>query len=125
MLIHLKLMSIHRDTPGLRYKIPVFSDPAPGKSQPLPMNKRISEQPSPWRKSCERESCYGDRVYDPEAQRIFGILTQRILVRRISVRSLAVMNLAPGREQDHGAHGRDPRGDELGIAAVLLGYYYG
>ena len=23
----------------------------------------ISEQPRPWRKSCERESCYGDRVY--------------------------------------------------------------
>ena len=22
----------------------------------------ISEQPRPWRKSCERESCYGDRV---------------------------------------------------------------
>ena len=29
---------------------------------PLPMNKWISEQPSPWRKSCKRESCYGDRV---------------------------------------------------------------
>ena len=27
------------------------------------MNKRITEQPSPWRKSWERESCYGDRVY--------------------------------------------------------------
>ena len=25
--------------------------------------KNISEQPSPWRKSCKRESCYGDRVY--------------------------------------------------------------
>ena len=25
--------------------------------------KTISEQPRPWRKSCERESCYGDRVY--------------------------------------------------------------
>ena len=22
----------------------------------------IPEQPSPWRKSCKRESCYGDRV---------------------------------------------------------------
>ena len=31
---------------------------------PLPMQKTISEQPSPWRKSSERESCYGDRVYD-------------------------------------------------------------
>ena len=46
-----------------RQKIPVFSDRAPGKSQMLPMKKRISEQPSPWRKSSERESCYGDRVY--------------------------------------------------------------
>ena len=27
------------------------------------MNKHISEQPSPWRKSSKRESCYGDRVY--------------------------------------------------------------
>ena len=25
--------------------------------------KDISEQPSPWRKSSKRESCYGDRVY--------------------------------------------------------------
>ena len=30
---------------------------------PLPMKKRIPEQPSPWRKSSKRESCYGDRVY--------------------------------------------------------------
>ena len=30
---------------------------------PLPMNKWSSEQPSPWRKSSKRESCYGDRVY--------------------------------------------------------------
>ena len=27
------------------------------------MNKRITEQPSPWRKSSKRESCHGDRVY--------------------------------------------------------------
>ena len=27
------------------------------------MNKWISGQPSPWRKSSKRESCYGDRVY--------------------------------------------------------------
>ena len=27
------------------------------------MKKTISEQPRPWRKSCEGESCYGDRVY--------------------------------------------------------------
>ena len=31
--------------------------------KPLPMNKWISEQPSPWRKSSKRKSCYGDRVY--------------------------------------------------------------
>ena len=31
---------------------------------PLPMNKRVPEQPSPWRKSSKRESCYGVRVYD-------------------------------------------------------------
>ena len=30
--------------------------------KPLPMNKWISEQPSPWRKSSQRESCYGDRM---------------------------------------------------------------
>ena len=51
------------NTPGLHHKISVFSDPDPGKSYPLPMKKTISEQPRPWRKSCERESCYGDRVY--------------------------------------------------------------
>ena len=27
------------------------------------MKETISEQPRLWRKSCERESCYGDRVY--------------------------------------------------------------
>ena len=32
------------------------------RSFPLPMKQTISEQPRPWRKSCERESCYGDRV---------------------------------------------------------------
>ena len=30
---------------------------------PLSMTKRITEQPSPWRKYYKRESCYGDRVY--------------------------------------------------------------
>ena len=29
---------------------------------PLPMNKWISEQPSPWRTSSKRKSCYGDRA---------------------------------------------------------------
>ena len=27
------------------------------------MKKWVPEQPRPWRKSCERESRYGDRVY--------------------------------------------------------------
>ena len=27
------------------------------------VNKQVPEQPRPWRKSCERESCCGDRVY--------------------------------------------------------------
>ena len=53
-------MSFH--TPSLRYKIPVFQDPDPGKSQPLPMKKWVPEQPRPWRKSCDGESCDGDRV---------------------------------------------------------------
>ena len=30
---------------------------------PLPMNKWVPEQPSPWRKYSKRESYYGDRVY--------------------------------------------------------------
>ena len=30
---------------------------------PLSTNKWVPEQPSPWRKSSKRESCYGDRVY--------------------------------------------------------------
>ena len=30
---------------------------------PLPLNKWVPEQPSPWRKYSKRESCYGDRVY--------------------------------------------------------------
>ena len=29
---------------------------------PIPTNKYISEQPSPWRKSSKRKSCYGYRV---------------------------------------------------------------
>ena len=29
---------------------------------PLPMNKWVPEQPSPWRKYYKRKYCYGDRV---------------------------------------------------------------
>ena len=33
-------------------------------SNPAPTNEKdVSEQPSPWRKPSEPESCYGDRVY--------------------------------------------------------------
>ena len=32
------------------------------------LKKTIPEQPSPWRKSCKRESCFGDRGYQCEAR---------------------------------------------------------
>ena len=42
----------------------------------------ISEQPSPWRKSSKRESCYGDRVYtmwgDPRCARALTEGVRRI-----------------------------------------------
>ena len=37
--------------------------PSPWKILAATNKKDISEQPSPWRKSSKRESCYGDRVY--------------------------------------------------------------
>ena len=37
--------------------------PSPWKVLAATNDKDISEQPSPWRKSSKRESCYGDRVY--------------------------------------------------------------
>ena len=37
--------------------------PSPRKVLAATNEKYISEQPSPWRKSSKRESCYGDRVY--------------------------------------------------------------
>ena len=37
--------------------------PSPWKILATTYEKRVSKQPSPWRKSCKRESCYGDRVY--------------------------------------------------------------
>ena len=36
--------------------------PSPWKILATTYEKTISEQPSPWRKSSKRESCYGDRV---------------------------------------------------------------
>ena len=41
--------------------------------------KTISEQPSPWRKSSKRESCYGDRVYSTVC-RICVLLPWRVCV---------------------------------------------
>ena len=37
--------------------------PSPWKILATTYKETISEQPSPWRKSSKRESCYGDRVY--------------------------------------------------------------
>ena len=37
--------------------------PSPWKILAATNEKDISEQPSPWRKSSKRESCYGARVY--------------------------------------------------------------
>ena len=37
--------------------------PSPWKILAATNEKDISEQPSPWRKSSKRESCYGDWVY--------------------------------------------------------------
>ena len=37
--------------------------PSPWKILASTKENHISEQPSPWRKSSKRESCYGDRVY--------------------------------------------------------------
>ena len=36
--------------------------PSPWKILATAYEKKVPEQPSPWRKSCKRESCYGDRV---------------------------------------------------------------
>ena len=36
--------------------------PGPWKILAATNEKKVPEQPSPWRKSCKRESCYGDRV---------------------------------------------------------------
>ena len=44
-------------------RFPSFQTQPPGKSYAATYEKKVPEQPSPWRKSCKRESCYGDRVY--------------------------------------------------------------
>ena len=36
--------------------------PSPWKILAATYEQKITEQPSPWRKSSKRESCYGDRV---------------------------------------------------------------
>ena len=38
--------------------------PSPWKILGTTYDKKITEQPGPWRKSSKRKSCYGDRVYD-------------------------------------------------------------
>ena len=43
-------------------KFPSFRT-SPWKTLAATNDKKITEQPSPWRKSSKRESCYGDRVY--------------------------------------------------------------
>ena len=50
------------------------------------MKKRISEQPSPWRKSSKRESCYGDRVY-------FGSCWERLGEVIITPLCVCIMNI--------------------------------
>ena len=37
--------------------------PRPWKILAATNEKKVPEQPRPWRKSCEGESCYGDGVY--------------------------------------------------------------
>ena len=44
-------------------RFPSFRTQPLGNLTPLPMNKWISEQPSPWRKYYKRKLCYGDRMY--------------------------------------------------------------
>ena len=41
------LLYCYQNTPGLHYKIPVFSDPDTGKSQPLPTKKTYLSKPAP------------------------------------------------------------------------------
>ena len=46
--------------------------PSPWKTLAATNEKDISEQPSPWRESCKRESCYEDRVYPPVTTPVEG-----------------------------------------------------
>ena len=52
-------------TPSSQSKIRVFSDPTLGKSsrrRQIPINKKVSGQPSPWSKSWIVNSCYANWV---------------------------------------------------------------
>ena len=51
--------------------------PSPWKILATTYEKTISEQPSPWRKSSKRESCYGDRVYISTKQYLQNIIQHR------------------------------------------------
>ena len=42
---------------------PCLFGPSPWKVLAATYEKKVPEQPSPWRKSCKQESCYGDQVY--------------------------------------------------------------
>ena len=50
-------------TPNPHYKILFFSDPTLGQSYRLSCKTKVSGQPNRWRKSCDVDSCYADRVY--------------------------------------------------------------
>ena len=49
--------------PQRPFLIIIIIGPSPWKILAANNEKDISEQPSPWRKSSKRKSCYGDRVY--------------------------------------------------------------
>ena len=63
--------------------------PSPWKILAANNEKNTSEQPSPWRKSSKRESCYGDRVYHTQWQdgwSAVGTPTRnRLIVLHISI----------------------------------------
>ena len=60
-------------------RFPSFRTQTLGNLTPLPMNKWVPEQPRPWRKSCERESCYGDRVCSKGIQSLKGNIPIHVL----------------------------------------------
>ena len=59
---HINITIVNNDTPVSVRRFPSFRTQPLENLTPLPTNKWAPEQPSPWRKSSKRESCYGDRV---------------------------------------------------------------